>query len=160
MYDSSYRPCVALAQVWITSRIFVLTSSLTAATPYAFNNETRLSINSREAISVRKCDPPFFTQVSVSFKAEICTLGFLLPIRLFNDRMASLGCTVLDRMRSEISRLVAMSSKLEEVAFSICSSKAEVPEVNHPAMALVVPQTGVEMGKTGEEGSEPQFSSV
>lgn len=111
-----------------------LTSSLTAADPYAFKRETRLSMNSREAISVRKWDPPFLTQVSVSLKAEIWILGFLLPIRLFSDRMASLGCTVLDLIRSEISRLVAMSSKLDEVAFSICSSRAVVPEENHPAM--------------------------
>lgn len=55
-------------------------------------------------------------------------LGFLLPIRFFSERMASLGCTVFDRIMSEISRLVAMSSKLEAVAFSICSSRADVPE--------------------------------
>jgi hypothetical protein len=44
-----------------------------------------------------------------------------------------LGCTVFDRIRSEISRLVAMSSRLEEVAFSICSSRGET-EVNQPAI--------------------------
>lgn len=134
MYDRSYRPCVALAQVWISSRILFLTSSLTAAIPYAFKRETRLSINSREAISVKKCEPPFLTQVSVSFRADSWMLGFLLPIRFFKERMASLGCTVFDRMRSVISSDVAMSSKLEPVALSICSSSTEVPDENHPAM--------------------------
>ena len=64
--------------------------------------------------------------------------GFLLPIRFFNDLMASLGCTVFDRMRSEISRLVAISSRLEDVARSICSSSADVPDVNQPAMLPVM----------------------
>ena len=59
-------------------------------------------------------------------------------MRFFSDLIASLGCTVLDRMRSDISRLVAMSSRLEDVARSICSSSAEVPEVNHPAMLLEI----------------------
>jgi hypothetical protein len=107
---------------------------LTAAAPLAFNNEVRLSINSRDAISVKKCDPPFLTQVSVSFKVDICMFGFLLPILFLSDLIASLGCTVFDLMRSDISRLVAMSSRLDEVAFSISSSRAEVPEVNQPAM--------------------------
>ena len=39
--------------------------------------------------------------------------------------MASFGWTVFDRIVSDISKFRAMSSKLEEVAFSICSSKAE-----------------------------------
>jgi hypothetical protein len=64
-------------------------------------------------------------------------LGFLLPILFLSDRMASLGCTVFDLIRSEISRLVRISSKLDEVAFSICSSRTEVPEENQPAMVLV-----------------------
>src|ERR1700761_9512572 len=136
MYDKSYLPWVALAQFWINSRIFCLTSSLTAATPYAFNRETRLSINSREAISVRKCEPPFLTQVSVSFKADNWMFGFLLPIRFFSERIASLGCTVFDRIRSVISRDVAISSKLEDVALSICSSSTDVPDENHPAMLV------------------------
>lgn len=63
-------------------------------------------------------------------------LGFLLPIRFFKALIASLGCTVFDLIRSVISRLVAMSSRLEDVAFSICSSRTEVPEVNHPAMVV------------------------
>jgi len=70
--------------------------------------------------------------------------------------MASLGCTVLDRITSEISRLSAISSldsvsrrntntasvgvdtyKLDEVARSICSSSALVVEdPNQPAMML------------------------
>src|ERR1700712_153937 len=66
IYESSYRPSEAVAHVWINSNIFAFTSSFTAAPPYALSRETRLSINSREAISTRKCDPPFFTQVSVS----------------------------------------------------------------------------------------------
>lgn len=77
-------------------------------------------MNSREAISVRKCAPPFLTHVSVSFKADSWTLGFLLPIRLLSERMASLGCTVLDLIRSEISRLRDISSRLDVVAVSIC----------------------------------------
>jgi len=36
--------------------------------------------------------------------------GFLLLMRFFSERMASLGCTVFDLMMSEISRLRAMSS--------------------------------------------------
>lgn len=36
----------------------------------ALSSETRLSINSLEAISARKCWPPFLTQVSVSFMAS------------------------------------------------------------------------------------------
>jgi hypothetical protein len=36
--------------------------------------------------------------------------GFLLPIRFFNERIASFGATVLDRMTSEISRFSAISS--------------------------------------------------
>lgn len=91
-------------------------------------------MNSLEAISARKCDPPFFTQVSVSFNVESWMFGFLLPIRFFNDLIASFGCTVFDRIRSEISRLVAISSRLDEVARSICSSSADVPDENQPAI--------------------------
>ena len=63
-------------------------------------------------------------------------LGFLFSIRLLRDLIASLGCTLLDRMMSEISKLSAMSSKLEDVAFAICSSKALL-EANQPAMAML-----------------------
>jgi hypothetical protein len=130
----------------------------------------RLSRNSREAISWMKWAPPFLTQVSVScqagqqlhggasavshtFSAASWTLGFLWPMRFFNERMASLGCTVLDRITSEISRFSGMSSldavstrcyssppegsthRLEDVARSICSSKAPfAEEPNQPAM--------------------------
>lgn len=45
-----------------------------------------------------------------TFRAASWTLGFLFPIRFFSERMASLGCTVLDRITSEISRLRGMSS--------------------------------------------------
>lgn len=68
-----------------------------------------------------------------TFKVASWIFGFLLPSLLFNDRMASFGGTVLDRIISEISRLAAMSSKLEVVAFSICSSRAEL-ETNQPAI--------------------------
>lgn len=103
----------------------------------AFSSEVRLSINSREAISVMKCAPPFLTQVSVRFKAPSCTFGFLCPIRRFSARMASLGGTVLERMTSDISRFSGMSSRLDEVARSICSSSALLDDdANQPAMAL------------------------
>ena len=48
--------------------------------------------------------------------------------------MASLGCTVFDRMVSEISRFKAISSRLEEVARSICSSSAVLLAPNQDAM--------------------------
>lgn len=130
MYERSCLPSVAPAQDCISSRILDLTSALTATGPTACRSETRLSMNSREAISAKKCDPPFLTHVSVScigqvraigcvgsaswghrtFKALSCVLGFLLPMRRLRDRMASLGATVLDLMTSEISRFRAMSS--------------------------------------------------
>ena len=94
-------------------------------------------MNSREAISVRKCDPPFLTHVSVSFNVDNCIFGFLLPIRFFSDLIASFGCTALDLMRSEISRLVAMSSRLEEVAVSIGSSRELDPELNQLAIVFL-----------------------
>jgi hypothetical protein len=62
------------------------------------------------------------------------TFGFLLPIRLFKDRIASFGCTVLDRMTSDISRLSAISSRLDSVALAICSSRALLELANQPAM--------------------------
>ena len=65
-------------------------------------------------------------------------LGFALPILFFSDRIASLGCTVLDRIKSDISKLVAISSKLEDVAFSICSSRTEVPDPNQLAMLMLM----------------------
>lgn len=88
-------------------------------------------MNSREAISARKCEPPFLTQVSVRFRALSWVFGFLLPMRRLRDLMASLGATVLDRMISEISRFRAISSKLLLVAFTICSSKAVLAEDDH-----------------------------
>lgn len=77
--------------------------------------------------------------------------GFLLPMRRLRERMASLGCTVFERMTSEISRLSAMSSlysalvyhveggeygtyKLLAVARSIWPSSSLLPELNQPAM--------------------------
>jgi hypothetical protein len=73
--------------------------------------------------------------------------------------MASLGCTVLLRMMSDISRFKAMSSlhgnscqkilatesttgratyKLDEVAFSTCSSRFELEAPNHEDMVVVI----------------------
>lgn len=87
--------------------------------------------------------------------------GFLLLMRFLSDRMASLGCTVLDLMMSEISRLRAMSSlraityqsgilifswvavkvwepsyRLLLVAFSICSSRALLAPEDHQPIIL------------------------
>lgn len=107
-----------------------------APPPPYFNIETRLSMNSREAISVRKCAPPFLTQVSVSLRVDSCIFGFLFPIRFFSDRMASLGWTVFDRIRSETSKLIAISSRELDVARSICSSRADVPDENQPAILV------------------------
>lgn len=82
-------------------------------------------------------------------------------MRRFRDRMASFGWTAFERIRSDISRFRAISSlystisqfrdllrpkqaethllthKLEEVAFSICSSSAEL-EANQPAMLRAI----------------------
>lgn len=73
MYARSCRPSVAPAQDWMSSRIMDLTSALTAPGPTAWRRDTRLSMNSREAISVKKCEPPFLTQVSVSCVGESAT---------------------------------------------------------------------------------------
>jgi hypothetical protein len=67
IYPSSYRPSVAVAQDWMSSRILARTSAFTVLGPTALRSETRLSMNSRDAISVRKWAPPFLTQVSVSW---------------------------------------------------------------------------------------------
>lgn len=90
-----------------------------------------------------------------TLRVASCTFGFLWPTRRFSERMASLGCTVLDRIMSDISRLSGISSlrsvsagwhsyemykayKLEEVARSSCSSKALlVEDPNQPAMVSV-----------------------
>lgn len=133
-YFNSYRPVEATAQDCTNSKTFCLTASSSCAPPYALSSDTRLSRYSREAISETKCDPPFFTHVSVNFNVANWTFGFLFASLFFSDLIASLGCTVFDRIRSEISRLVAISSKLDEVAFSICSSRAEDPELNHDAI--------------------------
>lgn len=69
--------------------------------------------------------------------------------------MASFGATVLDRMMSEISRLRAISSlstsithdlcieecnayRLLPVAFSICSSRAVLADVDHQFIMLTL----------------------
>lgn len=91
-----------------------------------------MSINSREATSLRKWSPPFLKHVSVSYprlrlavlfsgtqsaprdghtlRALSWMFGFLCPMRFFRDLIASRGWTVFERMVSEISRLRAMSS--------------------------------------------------
>ena len=51
--------------------------------------------------------------------------------------MASLGWTLLDLIVSDISRLSAISSKLDDVALAICSSKALL-EANQPAIARLL----------------------
>lgn len=48
-----------------------------------------------------------------TFSALSWVLGFLLPMRLLRERMASLGATVLDLITSEISRFRAISSLSE-----------------------------------------------
>lgn len=70
---------------------------------------------------------------SVTINVASWTFGFLCPILLLSDLIASFGWTVFDRMTSEISRLSAMSSRLEDVALSICSSRAEL-DANQPAI--------------------------
>ena len=57
---------------------------------------------------VRSCSG--LSQIWHTFKVASCIFGFLLLRRRFNARIASLGWTVLDRMRSEISKFCAMSS--------------------------------------------------
>lgn len=46
----------------------------------------------------------------LTFSALSWVFGFLWLMRFFKERMASFGCTVLERMTSDISRLRAMSS--------------------------------------------------
>ena len=53
-----------------------------------------------------------------TLKALSWVFGFLLPIRLFRDLIASRGWTVFERIVSEISRLRAMSSLLRSVRSS------------------------------------------
>jgi hypothetical protein len=50
----------------MSSRILDLTSALIAAGPTAVRRDVRLSMNSLEATSAKKWDPPFLKQVSVS----------------------------------------------------------------------------------------------
>lgn len=98
--------------------------------------------------------------LSLTLSALSCVLGFLLLMRFLSERIASLGCTVLDLMTSEISRLRAMSSlqgepsqlvkrshvcrggfrsyRLLLVALSICSSRALfAPEPDHHPIILI-----------------------
>ena len=86
--------------------------------------------------------------------------------------MAAFGCTVLLRMMSEISRFKAMSSlelsaaaawggeddtyRLEEVAFSTCSSKLEFEAPNHDAILVVLMSRG-EVGEVVRNGGGPEL---
>ena len=72
-----------------------------------------------------------------TLSAASWTLGFLFPMRFFNDLAAAIGCTVFERMVSEISRFVAISSREDEVARSICSSSAVFEDENHLQAQLV-----------------------
>lgn len=79
-------------------------------------------------------------------RVDSCVLGLLAPMRRLSDRIASLGWTVFDRMISEISRFSAMSSRLLDVAFSICWSRTELADEDHqPAM-----MTDEAIGGTGQ----------
>ena len=53
----------------------------------------------------------------LTFSVASCTFGFLCPIRRFKDLMASLGCTLFERITSEISRFKAMSSLEISISF-------------------------------------------
>lgn len=100
-------------------------------------------------------------ELEPTFSALSCVFGFLLLMRFLSERIASLGCTVLERMTSEISRLRAISSlhmdrrwsaqgsvassergtgasyRLLLVAFSICSSRALLaPDDHHPNILI------------------------
>ena len=119
----------------MSSSILFFTSLFGATVGGARSKDVMLSRNSREAISWMKWAPPFLTHESVSyamlvvsdvdddvdvdvvlrsvsrtFRVASWILGFLFPIRFFNARIASLGCTVLERITSDISRLRGMSS--------------------------------------------------
>ncbi len=82
---------------------------------------------------------PFFAMptigVCITFNVASWTFGFLWPILFLSDLIASLGGILLDLTISEISKLRAISSKLEDVARSICSSRAEL-EPNQLAILL------------------------
>ena len=60
--------------------------------------------------------------------------------------MASFGCTVLERMMSDISKFNAISSKLEDVALSICSSRAELEANQLDIFSCVVTAAGEQIG--------------
>jgi hypothetical protein len=55
-----------------------------------------------------------------TLRALSCVFGFLLPMRRLRERMASFEGTVFERMRSEISRLRAISSLVEVSILAIC----------------------------------------
>ena len=99
MYLSSYRFSVAAAHDWINSSIFPRTSWLTAAGPTACKRDTRLSMNSREAISTRKWEPPFLTQVSVN-----CPSMLVAP---FSFLQSCRRCSYVERAQLGIGVLVA-----------------------------------------------------
>lgn len=71
----------------------------------------------------------------VTFKVASCTFGFRLSNRRFNDRIASFGWTPLDRMRSEISRLSAMSSLEAQLGPAVIPGNGTDPIAKHHSNA-------------------------
>lgn len=77
-----------------------------------------------------------------TLRAASCTFGFLLPMRFLMERMASFGCTVLERMMSEISRLSAMSSLPDGLAVAMVMLQGGIQAGRGGALDLLV-QSGV-----------------
>ena len=103
----------AMAQLYTKRGILFLTSRFSTK---LLRMETRLSMNSRDAISTKKWSPSFLTRVwgqqsVLTLKARSCTLEFLWFNRLFNARIASFGWTDFERIWSDISRFKAISSE-------------------------------------------------
>ncbi|KAB5566523.1 hypothetical protein GE09DRAFT_737619 [Coniochaeta sp. 2T2.1] len=87
----------------MSSSILDRTCRLTAAGPVAFNNDVRLSMNSREAISVRKWEPPFLTQVSVSctssqYNGGTTRCNTLSPMTYVESTQLSVGILVANTL--------------------------------------------------------------
>jgi hypothetical protein len=62
-----------------------------------------------ELVGVSSGTVPYYL-LRRTFKVASWTLGFLFPMRFLSERIASLGCTVLERITSDISRLRGISS--------------------------------------------------
>ena len=95
----------AMAQLYTKRGILFLTSRFSTK---LMRMETRLSMNSRDAISTKKWSPSFLTRVwgqqsVLTLKARSCTLEFLWFNRLFNARIASFGWTDFDHTWSNIA---------------------------------------------------------